>query len=120
MGSIMENAIGQELRARGFDLHYFNSRKGGEVDFLVQDGRKVIPVEVKSGNDWRSHKALSNMLDVSDWGIDEAFVLCKGDVERSGNITYLPLYLAMFLQPTPFPKEFIYEVDLSLLGAIGE
>ena len=120
LGSVMENAIAQELRAHGFSLYYLNSRKVGEVDFLVQNGRRVIPVEVKSGKDWTSHKALYNMLDVADWGIDEAFVLCKGDVERRGRITYLPLYMAMFLQPTPFPEELIYKVDLSALSASGE
>ena len=49
-GSIYENAVAQELRAHGFDLYYYNSKKLGELDFLIQDRNDhVLPIEVKSG-----------------------------------------------------------------------
>ena len=115
MGSIMENAIAQELRSHGFPLYYFNSRRTGEVDFVVQSGRNVIPVEVKSGNDWESHKALENVLSTDEWGIDRAYVFCKGDMERKDSVIYAPLYMAMFLEPERLPKTLHYEVDLSSL-----
>ena len=115
MGSIVENAVAQELRAHGFAIYYFNSSRTGEVDFVVQDGKAVIPIEVKSGNDWTAHKALNNVMDVKEWGIEKAFVLCKGNIARSGNITYLPLYMTMFFEPTPLPEMLTYEVDLSAL-----
>lgn len=51
MGSIAENVIAQELRARGFGLHYFNAKRVGEIDFVVQRGGAVLPIKVKSGND---------------------------------------------------------------------
>ena len=38
-GSIYENVIAQELRAHGFDLYYYNSKKMGELDFLVEKKR---------------------------------------------------------------------------------
>ena len=115
MGSIMENAIAQELRAHGFPLYYFNSRRTGEVDFVVQSGKKVLPVEVKSGNDWGSHKALENVLSTDEWGIDKAYVFCKGDMACKGSVIYAPLYMAMFLEPERLPKSLRYEVDLSAL-----
>lgn len=115
MGSITENIVAQELRAHGFALHYFNGKKYGEVDFAVQDGAHVIPIEVKSGSGWRRHKALDNVLAVEEWGIEKAFVLCKGNVERCGKVTYLPLYMSMFLEPEPLPSSMIYEIDLSFV-----
>lgn len=118
MGAILENAIAQELRANGFDLYYFNSKRIGEVDFVVQNGKNALPMEVKSGNDWARHKALNNMLAVDEWSIPEALVLCKGNVQANSNVTYLPLYMTMFLKPTALPEHLKHEVDLSALSQI--
>ncbi len=116
MGSIVENVVAQELVAHGFNLHYFNSKRQGEVDFVVQRGKAALPIEVKSGNDWQRHRALSNILDVEEWGIERAYVLCKGNVAREGKVTYLPLYMTMFLEQEHLPEGMRYEVDLSALG----
>lgn len=116
MGSITENVVAQELLAHGFALHYFITSRIGEVDFVVQDGKRVIPVEVKSGNDWKRHKALDNLLGVEDWNLPGGYVLCKGNVEQDGPVTYLPLYMSMFLKPTPRPSALTYAVDLSALN----
>ncbi|KFI53786.1 ATP-binding protein [Bifidobacterium biavatii] len=115
MGSITENVISQELTAQGFTPHYFDSKQYGEVDFLVQSGTRVIPVEVKSGNDWTKHKALDNVLHVQEWGLNEAYVLCKGNIVQDGSIIYLPLYMTMFLQPERLPDSMPFTVDLSAL-----
>lgn len=40
MGSILENIIAQELKANGFILNYFDSKKYGEIDFVLQNGMK--------------------------------------------------------------------------------
>ena len=116
MGSITENVVAQELLAHGFALHYFIASRIGEVDFVVQDSKKVIPIEVKSGNDWKRHKALDNLLGVEDWNLDGGYVLCKGNIEQDGPVTYLPLYMSMFLKPTPRPRSLTYFVDLSALN----
>jgi predicted AAA+ superfamily ATPase len=115
MGAIMEDVVAQELRAHGFDLHYYNSTRLGEVDFVVQNGKTVLPIEVKSGNDWRRHKALDNMLAIDDWHLRDAYVFCKGNVDVDGPITYLPLYMTMFLKPERLPESLIYMPDLSAL-----
>ena len=109
------NVIAQELCAHGFDLHYFNSKREGEVDFVVQRARKVTLIEVKSGDDWKRHRALENVLDVAEWGLGHACVLCKGNVERAGKITYLPLYMSMFLSRPSVPAGLTFEVDLGAL-----
>ena len=116
MGSITENVIAQELRSNGFDLYYFNSNRHGEVDFVVQNGSQIMPIEVKSGNDYRRHKALDNLLAVDEWKFGEAFVLCKGNIDRKDRITYMPLYMSMFLKPAALPEKLIHKVDLSALS----
>ncbi|MGN0037930.1 MAG: ATP-binding protein [Coriobacteriales bacterium] len=96
-GAIYENFVAQELAAHGHDLLYYSSRGTGELDFLLQVGERVVPVEVKSGKDYRRHSALDNALKTPNWGIERAIVLHEGNVERALGIDYLPAYMAMFL-----------------------
>ena len=49
MGGILENVFAQMFTANGFGLHYFDRKNKGEVDFVLQKGQTVIPVEIKSG-----------------------------------------------------------------------
>ncbi len=98
-GAVYENAVAQELTAAGVPLRYFRSSRKGEVDFLVEDARgRVLPVEVKSGKDYKLHTALNNLLGTVSYGIEEAVVLSEANVsagERSGKpVWYLPLYMA--------------------------
>ena len=52
-GAIYENAVAQELKAHGFDLYYFQSKKQGELDFVIEQNGNIIPIEVKSGKHMR-------------------------------------------------------------------
>lgn len=99
-GQAFENTVAQELRASGHEqLFYFNSAKIGEVDFLLDGKREpsVLPVEVKSGRYSTKHAALDRLLEVENYHIERAVVLHRGNVSRSGKVTYLPIYLAAFL-----------------------
>lgn len=93
-GSIYENVVAQELRARGHRLHYYFSKKYGEVDFVVEDRRtgEVALVEVKSGKDYKRHSALSNLLESPGADGRNAVVLCEDNVQTMGDRTYLPVY----------------------------
>lgn len=112
LGSILENAIAQELQCNGFELRYYDSNKLGEVDFVVKMGNQVVVVEVKSGNDYMEHTALNNVMKVNDWNINKAFVLCKGNVEQKEKITYLPWYMMMFIKQPKIDK-MIYEIEVN-------
>ena len=85
----------------------------GEIDFLIQQDKKVIPIEVKSGNDYKKHAALNRIMEADGWNIDEGIVLCKGNLEQAGGITYLPWYMTMFLKQESYRKPMIVKVDLS-------
>lgn len=109
-GSFLENAVAQQLAAGGFDLFYYDKSKIGEIDFLLQNGRQVVPLEAKSGADYRKHKALDNLMDVNEWSLEEALVFCRDNVEQSGAITYLPWYAVAFMKQDTLPASFIVEV----------
>lgn len=97
-GAIYENVIAQELRAHGFKLYYYNSKKFGELDFVIEYNGKVLPIEVKSGKSYQRHSALSNVMEISNYSIAESFVFSNFNVEVKGGITYYPIYMIMFLE----------------------
>ena len=56
------NAVAQELKAHGFELYYFQSKKQGELDFLIEYKGSILPIEVKSGKTYTRHHALDNVM----------------------------------------------------------
>ena len=98
-GSVYENVVAQELLAHGFDeLYYYNSKKMGELDFILECDGNVFPVEVKSGKDYSRHRALNNILTCPEYDIPQAVVLCNNNFEVKDNVIYVPIYMMMFLQ----------------------
>ncbi len=114
-GSVYENAAAQELKAHGFDLYYFNSKKQGEVDFLVEKNGNVLPIEIKSGKDYMKHAALSNILADEKYGIPEAYVFHNGNVRAEGKVSYYPIYMLMFVERNKPMQDMIYKIDLRVL-----
>lgn len=113
MGSILENAFAQNLKSNGFELHYFDSKKIGELDFVLQKGAGIGLVEIKSGNDFKKHPAMRHALEVEQWKFGESMVFSKSNVEIDGEITYLPWYMIIFFNNKVELNELIYTVDLS-------
>lgn len=113
MGSILENIVAQQLKANGFSLNYFDSKKYGELDFVIQNGTHIDIIEVKSGSDFLRHNALDKVLAVENWNIQNAYVFCSGNVNPDGNIIYLPWYMSMFLAPEKIEHGSIFKVDIS-------
>jgi predicted AAA+ superfamily ATPase len=114
-GAIFENVVAQELQAHGFELYYFNSKKQGELDFIIEKDGHTLPIEVKSGKDYQRHNALNNVMGNADYGIPRALVFCNDNVSTSGNIVYLPIYLVAYLKKEVI-GEVIYDVDLEGIG----
>ncbi len=54
MGGLTENYIASAFAANGIPLFYWESSGQAEIDFIIQCGMNVIPVEVKSGSRVRS------------------------------------------------------------------
>ena len=94
-GAIYENFIAQEINAHGFKTYYFNSKKHGEVDFLIEHDEQLLPIEVKSGKDYQSHSALSYFMTTPRF--KNAIVFSNYNVSVKEKIVYLPIYMVMFL-----------------------
>ena len=111
-GSIYENAVAQELVAHGIAPYYYNNKKRGELDFVIELDGKVLPIEVKSGKDYEIHRALSNIMDCEEYDLPEAVVFNNDNLRVIGKIIYAPIYMAMFLEKNNTAPTF-YKVDLS-------
>lgn len=97
-GGIYENAIAQELYSKGFRLYYYNSKRLGELDFIIEYNNRVLPIEVKSGKDYTIHSAMNNCLANAEYQMQEGIVFANCNVSQKGKVTYLPIYMVMFLQ----------------------
>lgn len=101
-GGVYENFVAQELTASSVPLHYYHNSRKGEVDFLVEvDAGCALPIEVKSGKDYKRHVALNNLLSSKEYGIACAYVLSEANVSTErragGTVHYLPLYMMPFI-----------------------
>lgn len=104
MGGIFENFVVQELHAHGYPSYFYNSRKMGELDFVIEHNGAVLPIEVKSGKDYYVHTAINNVLSNQEYKIEEAFVFANCNVANKGKITYYPIYMCTFItDETEYP-----------------
>lgn len=101
-GMLVENIVAQMFRLKRERL-YFYSRSDSkkrenhmEIDFLITEGKKISPVEVKSGN-YRSHASLDKFRKHFPKVLGTAYILYTKDVMIKDGITHLPLYMAGLL-----------------------
>lgn len=116
-GSVYENVVAQELKSHGFKLYYFNSKKQGEIDFLIKLDDKPLPLEVKSGKYYERHNVLKNVINNDEYKIEKAFVLCNDNISVKEKIIYLPIYMTMFIKEKEI-SNMIYKIDLSNLDIL--
>ena len=101
-GMFMENIVAQMLKASGHNLFFYASydkedaANRMEIDFLIVRGRKICPVEVKSGPRL-SHVSLDKFVAKFGKVLGEKFILSDRDVMTKDGITFLPLYMALLL-----------------------
>ena len=111
-GSIYENAVSQILKAHGFDLYYYNNKKRGEIDFVVEYNTKVYTMEIKSGKNYNRHRALSNIVADNINGIKKAYLFGNCNVYEQDNIKYYPIYMVDMLRREKEDEKLIYKISI--------
>lgn len=101
LGYVYENVVAQILKSSGIELYYYTfpteSRKHNyEIDFLLPDGDKVNPIEVKSSN-YKTHASLDAFFNKFHSRIREQYVVYTKDLRKDNMITYLPVYMTALL-----------------------
>lgn len=95
IGAVMENAVAQALVCSGHEL-YFHRYDRYEIDFLLTEGKKLLPIEVKSSS-YSAHKSLDNFQNKYSDRVKKSYVIYGKDIKKECNVTYIPFYMTMFL-----------------------
>lgn len=101
LGYIYENAIAQMLKASGHELYYYtfptdSGKHNYEVDFLIADGDKISPIEVKSSG-YKAHASLDAFCKKFSARIKNNYLIYTKDMRKEEDVQYLPAYMTMFL-----------------------
>jgi hypothetical protein len=90
-GALAENFVLQQIKSLYDVKPRYYSNRYGEIDFVIQDGQNVIPVEVKAGED-KSAPTFKRYITENNPATAVRF--SERNYLQNGNITNIPLYLA--------------------------
>ena len=99
LGSVYETACAMELSAHGHDLYYFDSKKVGGVDFLINDyeNKSNFPIEKKSGNDQNNFRAIPKLVK-EPYNLQKGYIFGnENGISSKSNLVTFPIYMIMFL-----------------------
>ena len=101
LGYVYENLVAQMLRCGGHELYYhtFPSGNGNhnyEIDFLISNGNKIVPIEVKSSG-YKSHKSLDVFCSKYSSRIGDRILLYTKDYKKEETVQYIPVYFTGLL-----------------------
>ena len=98
LGYVFENVVAQMLRSSGYDLYYhtfdrpYTTHKY-EIDFLIEKGEKLYPIEVKSGQS-SVHSSIDAFMALRGKSVGEGYLLCTKDIRREERVLRLPVFMA--------------------------
>lgn len=101
LGYVYENITAQMLKAAGHELYYYtfqteSGKHNYEVDFLIADGDKISPIEVKSSG-YKAHASLDAFCRKYSSRIKNKCLVYTKDLRKEEDVLCIPAYMAMFL-----------------------
>lgn len=101
LGYLYENAVAQMITATGRSAYYHtwekeNSTHYYEVDFLLQDKTKLLPLEVKSSAT-KKHESIDAFCKKYSQNVSRAILLSQKDVGKDNNLNLKPIYMLPFI-----------------------
>lgn len=95
LGSVYETFAATELEAHTGSIYYYDNKKNGEVDYLIDDYENltILPIEIKSGKNYYVHSAISNLMQISNYSIKEGLLFSNNkEVKEKSGILHMPIY----------------------------
>lgn len=110
-GPLIENFVASEIIKNGFDVKFWRTKSGAEVDFIIETSTAPIPIEVKQGQVSRIGRSLLSFI--KKYTPDKAFILHTGNFKtqkiNNTSIYFLPLYAVdLMLKGLKNEKEGLY------------
>ena len=90
-GTLAENYVLQELASQYRSIFYWSSGSQAEVDFVVQHGTIILPIEVKSGVNVQA-KNLRVMME--RYGLKQGVRFSLRKMDARGDLLNLPIFMA--------------------------
>jgi len=100
LGAVYETVVAEELKAHNHELYYYDRKKVGEVDYLIDnyDSLNVLPVEIKSGKDYKNFRALPKIILDPNYRMTKGYVFSnEREIQKEDKIIYYPIYFIMFI-----------------------
>lgn len=95
-GAFTEQYVHQQLVSSGINPYYWSSeRSSAEIDFVVQAGERVIPIEVKAEENVRARSMSEYIKHNPDLHLKGLRISMKGHVDQ-GWMENVPLYAVPF------------------------
>lgn len=101
LGYLYENVVAQMLTANGNSLFYHTFENATsshyyEVDFLISEGSKICPIEVKSSG-YKTHVSLDVFCEKFSSRILHKYLVYTKDFQKEKDTLCLPVYMVPFL-----------------------
>ena len=101
LGYVYENVVAQTIKASGYELYYHtfpteDGKHNYEIDFLLPDGDKIDPIEMKSSG-YKAHASLDAFFQKYHARIRQQYLVYTKDLRKDGMVTGLPVYFTQFL-----------------------
>lgn len=101
LGYLYENVVAQMIAASGRNLYYHTWRDkdkthSNEVDFLITNKNKIIPIEVKSSS-IKNHKSIDLFVEKYSQIVGRRFLFSQKDISHDGMLELMPIYLVPFI-----------------------
>lgn len=101
LGFMYENVMAQTINSKNIPLYYHTWKKKDsthnyEIDFLLEEKNKVIPIEIKSSKN-KQHKSMDEFIKKYSKKISQSYVFSQKDIHNQGELKYRPMYLASIL-----------------------
>lgn len=101
LGYVYENIVAQTLKTAGHELYYYTFRSETsnhlhEIDFLISESDKIVPIEVKSSN-YKRHASLDRFCEKFSSRIRKRCIIYTKDLQKEESTILIPAYMAMFL-----------------------
>lgn len=101
LGYLYENVAAQMIAASGRELCYHTWLKDGsthyyEMDFLIGQKQKVVPIEIKSSAT-TSHKSIDVFCEKYSKITSRPYIFSQKDISNDGQTLFMPIYMLPFL-----------------------
>jgi len=88
-GNLYENFVASEIIKKGIEIKYWRTKSKAEVDFVIENNNKNIPIEVKS--DLRKAKFTKSFLSFLDKYKESGFILSETLFDEKNKTKFRPI-----------------------------